>query len=314
MPLKFAVVREDPRIELQCAERSTVRRALLCASGGDTALAFAQLRPDVALTLYDFNPEQLAHVRAKARAVQRGDLAALNVGDADPAGLCQRGEFEALFRVLRTAILELVAPEPQVERYFDPATPVAEAHALARDWAASPYWPAVYAVAFNDPLLVAMFGPDAVQHARPGSYPGYFQGVFTRGLLDAAGPRNPFLQHVLLQRYLHADVPPHLRSGVELDCEMVLGGVPDVPDLGRFDLVHLSNIFDWAPDAVAACWIEALRALRPGTVLTIRQLNNDKDRRPLLEPHFTLDEGLASGLLAQDRSLFYDRLLVAVRT
>ncbi len=313
-PLKFAVVREDPRIEATLVERFGVRSALLCASGGCTAFALAERFSSLELALYDFNPTQLAHIEARAAAIAEGKVADLNLDSDAPDGLSQRGDFEKLFRLLRAAVLEFIAPEAEVERYFAPSTPLEEAHALARAWVRSPYWPAVFALAFTDELLVAMFGPDAVQHAAKGSYPGYFARAFERGLLRDDGPRNPFLQHVFLSRYLSPDAPTFLSARRPFRFEQHLGGVPDVPRLERFGLVHLSNIFDWADEALARRWADSLRALEPGAVVTLRQLNNARDWRPLFGPAFRFEEALGAELLAGDQSLFYERLTVAVRT
>lgn len=313
-PLKFAVVREDPRVEGAVAQRFGARSALVCASGGCTAFALRHRFPELAVELYDFNPRQLEHVEQRAAAIARGELARLNVGDADPAGLSQCGDFERLFRVLRSAALEFVAPAAAFERYFAPATPLPEAHALARGWIASTYWQSLFALAFTDDLLVAMFGPDAVQHAERGSYPAYFRRAFERGLLGADGPRNPFLQHVWLSRYLAGDAPEFLGSGRRFAFPATEGGVPDVPRLERFSLVHLSNIFDWASQSLAREWALAMRALKPGAVFTLRQLNNARDWRPLFAPHFAFDDALGVALIEGERSLFYERLLVGVRT
>jgi S-adenosylmethionine-diacylglycerol 3-amino-3-carboxypropyl transferase len=305
--LKFAVVREDPLIEQAVAQQVGARRALLVASGGCTAFALAEALPELTVELFDANPHQLRHVEDKAAAIARGDLAALNVEDPDPRGLNQRGAFERLFGVLRAAMDELVADAVERRAYFDGDA------ALARRWIAHRYWPAVFASAFHEPLLLAMFGPDAVQHAAPGSYPGYFQRRFELGLLRADGPRNPWLQLVLLGCHLARDVPAHLSSRRMYRFAAHPGGLLEVPGLERFDLVHLSNIFDWADDALVARWTQAARALAPGAAITLRQLNNARDLRWFLEPHFRVDEALSERLLAADRSLFYERVLVAFR-
>lgn len=313
MSIKFAVVREDPNIELAVLRHFGGRAALLVASGGCTALALAHAHPDLALTLYDFNPDQLAHVDARARAVAAGDGDRLGIESADPESLAQCGEFERLFRVLATAIRELVVGTADLEVWFGRGTDPRSAEE-ARRWFASPYWPSVFHTAFNDPLLIAMFGPDAVQHAPPGSYPVYFQGVFERGLVRADGPTNPFLQHILLGRYLARDAPSFLTSRVAMRFTSVLGGLPDVPDLDRYDLVHVSNIFDWSNDEQVREWCEVLRGLHPGAVVVIRQLNNARDLGALLGAWFEVDHAFGDRLQMQDRSLFYNRIVVAVRS
>lgn len=307
--VKFAVVREDPEIELRVASHFGVQRALLVASGGCTAFAFAHSLPGVDVCLYDFNPAQISHVAARADAIVKGDLRRLNVDDADPSGLSQCGAFERLFRLLRCAVTELVVPAARVEAFFAGASSVDP-----RSWFESVYWPAVFDIAFADGLLVAMFGEAAIQNAKPGSYPRYFQGVFERGLCRQDAARNPFLQHVLLGRYCPADAPVFLHQRHLPSFEVVEGRLLDVPRLERFDLVHLSNIFDWLSDVEVQAWCQALRVLRPGAVITMRQLNNHRDYREFLGSWFRMNDALSTTLLADDRSLFYNRIEVAVRT
>lgn len=323
--VKFAVVREDPELELAVLDRYGQRSVLVVASGGCTLLSLAARRPELSLAAFDLNPAQLTHVRAKHAAANAGELRRLNVGDSDLAGLNQLGAFEALFRVLRGLIVELVTSSDTLDRFFAAETTPADRRALVTSWRASPYWPAAFETAFNEPLLLAMFGPDAVQHAVRGSYPGYFQRAFERGLLREDAASNYFLQHVLLGYYLPGDAPDYLRlagSGVPPPAvsleqrALVLhqGSLPDVPDLGRFELLSLSNVFDWSSDAQISAWADVIhRETRPGTSILVRQLNNRRDLTPLFAPAFELDDTLGAELLRRDRSLFYERIVVARR-
>ncbi len=311
---KFAVVREDPDVEHALCLHTKAERVALVASGGCTALTLAHRVPGLGVTAFDSSERQLAHVEDKLRVVARGDLAALNVGDESPSGVNQRGEFESLFRTLRRFVEEMVAPPGAIARYFDAATAPDERRALVARWTASPYWPVAFSLAFHDAFLHAMFGPGATQHAEPGSYPGYFRRAFERGLRAEGGAHNPFLAHVLLGRYLPGHAPDYVRAGRGLDVELVHGELPDVRDLARFDVVSLSNVFDWSDDALVARWAESLRALRPGAAIVIRQLNNRRDVRRLLGAAFSFDDALGADLLALDRSLFYERIEVAFRT
>lgn len=312
MELKFAVVREDPAIEAALVRRLDARSVLTVASGGCTILSLATDLPEVAVTAFDLSPVQLAHVTAKAAALSRGDAAALNVGDPNPYGLNQHGAFEKLFRVLRTYVSELVVAPGELDRYF--AEPLG-APALARSWLASRYWPAAFETAFNEPFLHAMFGPDATQHAEPGSYPGYFRRAFERGLLREDGPENPFLAHVFLGEYRGRAVPDYLRGlgAVHPAPALVQGGLEQVPALERFDLFSLSNIFDWSDDALVARWGRLLsQTARPGAAVLLRQLNNRRDLRRWF-PAFRFDDDLGQELLARDRSLFYEKIEVGFR-
>ena len=75
-PIQFAVVREDPRLEIQVLRRHPARRALLIASGGCTALTLASVWPNLGVTLLDPNPAQLDLVERKISALTREDDAA----------------------------------------------------------------------------------------------------------------------------------------------------------------------------------------------------------------------------------------------
>jgi S-adenosylmethionine:diacylglycerol 3-amino-3-carboxypropyl transferase len=314
VPLKFAVVREDPVIEARVTAHTGARAVLLVASGGCTALALAHQFPSLHVAAFDFNPLQLEHTRKKAEAAPRGDLASLNVGRACVDGLNQCGEFEGLFRVLKAALDEFVIPGAELSAYFDPATPDERRAAMVAGWTGSRYWSAAFAVAFNDPLLHAMFGRDATQHAEPGSYPRYFQRVFARGLERRDGWRNPFLQHVLLGAYRADDAPVYVNARRVPALELIQGSLPDVPQLERFQVYSLSNIFDWSDDSLVKTWAGLLtRQAPPGAAVIIRQLNNDRDVRRPFEPAFVFDDRLGAELLAADRSLFYNHIEVGFR-
>lgn len=313
--IKFAVVREDPAVEHALCRRKGAEHVLVVASGGCTALTLAHREPALKVTAFDLARGQLEHLERKRGAVARGDLRALNVGDDSPGGLNQRGEFESLFRTLRRFVEEMVAPSTELRRYFDAATPHVARMSLLERWFASRYWPVAFSLAFHDAFLHAMFGPEATQHAESGSYPGYFQRAFERGLRRADGPGNPFLAHVLLGAYLDAHAPDYVRGGDLPPVELVEGQLLDVPRLERFDVVSLSNVFDWSDDALVALWAERLAStLRPGALVVMRQLNNRRDVRRFFGDAFAFDDALGDDLLARDRSHFYERILVASRT
>jgi S-adenosylmethionine-diacylglycerol 3-amino-3-carboxypropyl transferase len=312
--IKFAVVREDPDIEHALCRRAGAERALVVASGGCTALTLVHREPKLRVTAFDFAERQLAHLEAKRAAVARGELRALNVGDDSPGGLNQGGEFESLFRTLRRFVEEMVAPAEDLAKYFDEPTTTGERATLVERWLASPYWPVAFAVSFHEDLLRAMFGPAATQHAEPDSYPSYFQRAFERGLRREDGPRNYFLSHVLLGAYGPRHAPDYVHGGSLPEVELVHGQLPDVPQLARFDVVSLSNVFDWSDDDVVSRWAGVLaRELRPGALVVMRQLNNRRDVRRFFAEAFDFDDAGSEDRVTRDRSLFYERIEVATR-
>ncbi len=315
--LRFAVVREDSDVEAALVERLHARRVLVIASGGCTALNLATRFADLEVVAFDQSRAQIDHVRAKAELLASGGRhvqALLNVEVDGAAGLNQSGEFEKLFRTLRRFIEEFVASPEQIRRFFAGPASDAERAELRQLWIASRYWPAGFAVAFNDPLLHAMFGPQATQHAAPGSYPGYFQRVFERGLCAPRAHRNPFLQHILLGHYRAKDAPVYVTAQRPLSVTLIEGSLEDVPDLDRFDLYSLSNVFDWSDDELVSRWVDLLaERARPWAAVLVRQLNNDRDLSPFFESAFAVEAKLGADLLERDRSLFYNRIVVAFR-
>ena len=94
---------------------------------------------------------------------------------------------------------------------------------------------------------------------------------------------------------------------------LVHGTLTDVPELERFGVISLSNVFDWSDDTLVTAWAEHLRHhTPPGTHVLVRKLNNDRDLR--FGPGFVRDTKLSAQLLDADRSLFYRHIEVWVRT
>lgn len=212
--VQFAVVREDPMVEAELVRLTRASNVLLIASGGCPALTLQALFPDY-ITLVDFNPAQLERVRAKMRVLRDADTATqrqrFNIGTSDPSGLNQNGNFESLFRGLRAFIFDLVADEAEIRFLFEDKNRLANVSELLFS---SQYWSVAFDLYFSDSLLNAMFGPDATQHAEPGSYPRYFQALFEKGLTSATAFDNYFLHHVFLGYYLQrpASLPHYLLS------------------------------------------------------------------------------------------------------
>jgi S-adenosylmethionine-diacylglycerol 3-amino-3-carboxypropyl transferase len=320
-PLQFAVVREDPSIERVLFRGAAPRRALLVASGGCTALSLAASWRDCDFVLIDPNAAQLALVEEKIRLLdaapaRRELLDRFNVGTDDPRGLCQSGNFESLFRQLRSFVEEFVAPSDEIERWFacgGSAEAEAERGALLRRAFANPYWSVAFALFFADPLLVAMFTESAVQHALPGSYPGYFRKRIESGLLAADAPRNRYLHHIFLGRYLDRDDcrPAYLGSPGPAPRRFTLRhtAFAGLDSFSGYDLIGLSNVLDWTDEGEARELAARVgREADAGARILWRQLNNRVDREPWFGPEVEFDRSADQQRAACERSLFYETI------
>jgi S-adenosylmethionine-diacylglycerol 3-amino-3-carboxypropyl transferase len=310
--VQFAVVREDPMIEVELLRARSRGSALLIASGGCTALTLRAFYPELDICLFDFNPHQLEHVRKKCAALSESQLDKFNIENDDALGLNACGNFESLFRGLRNHIWEFVADKEKWMSFFESRL---DSKAFLEETFRNKYWSAGFEMFFSDPLLLAMFGEAAIQHAPRGSYPVYFKGVFERGLLRQDAPQNYFLHHLLIGSYLKPYVPVYLSQlPKSFEFRFSLGQLGGVCDLSRYDLVSLSNIFDWSSeDQVQAMANQLMREMKPGARVLFRQLNHQKDFRPLFGREFEFESALESRFLSEDRSLFYSQICIGTK-
>jgi S-adenosylmethionine-diacylglycerol 3-amino-3-carboxypropyl transferase len=312
-PIQFALVREDDEIELAVLDALVpqARHALLVASGGCTALSLGVRRPQLALTLIDANPAQLDLVQRKYNALatlpagsqQRREAFGVDVDDDTSLSGC--GNFESLFRGLRSLLNDLVMPATTRREVLRGRVPIT---ALT----SSRYWPVAFSLFFSDALLETMFGPDATQHAPRGSYPAYFQQAIERGLHRNDAATNPWLHQVLLGHWLDDALPTWLTaSTAPIPPPMLHTTMQQAPSFAGFDLVQLSNLFDWmASDVVDGIVARLCAECMPGSVVVLRQLNNQRPVEHAFAAAFDLVEPLSTTLTSSDRSLFYERVLV----
>ena len=316
--VQFAVVREDPMVEAELIRLTGARNVLLVASGGCTALTLQALFPDLHITLFDFNPAQLERVREKMRALRDIDETKrhrrFNIGTNDSRGLNQSGNFESLFRGLREFIFDLIADEAEIRVLFEEKGQLAR---VSEVLFSSKYWRVAFDLYFSDSLLNTMFGPDATQHAKTGSYPRYFQTLFEKGLTSAKAFDNYFLHHVFLGYYLQrpASLPYYLLAPpTDYHFQMVAGTLDQVPELQRFDLISLSNITDWMPLAESASLIGHLQSeMKSGASVLYRQLNNYTDLSTYFGDSFEFNQTLGVQFQEIERSLFYSSVRVGRR-
>lgn len=352
-PLQFSVMREDPRLEERLLDRLPGEKRVFCITGaGCTALQLAT-RPDVAALLgTDTDAHQTTWARfrlAAARLLSRKDFCRATgisqiehsvreglinkVAQALPPedraflkeeraffinGAFDDGTFERVFAFWRGFLERFVVSRDEVQRLFDGD------RSVGAEIAGADLWPVSFELSFHSRLLLALFGPDAIQHSPPGSYPRYFQARFEWALAQPDAPSNPYLSHVLRGRYgaldrsealpdfLHAERYERLAEGVsKVTCftgrvAEALGAHP-----GPYHLIVLSNILDWSSEGEAESLARpALDALAPGGYLLLRQLNNVRPLPRCWMSELDFDPSLERELIAGDRSFFYSAVRV----
>lgn len=337
LPLAFAQVREDPRLDLELARRVRAGgTVVMIASGGETAACLGRL--PLRLVAVDMNPAQLALARVKWRLAGRpaDDSTALLGHLPMPAeerrrrmkdlldklgldeevfgppewiaerGVDHGGRYEVCFAELRTRL------EPwrgELEAMLGSERSLTD---FGRAWLDE-----AFAEVMSLENLVCLFGQEATQNPRR-SFSGHFTAR-TREVIGRMPPRtNPFLWQILAGCF----PPGCCYDWLEDDRPMIaevewrqgkMNAVLDSMAAESAELVHLSNILDWlSPGEAEATLRSARRVLKPGGQLILRQLNSTLEIGEL-DSGIAWDVELGKAMEGRDRSYFYPRIHVGSR-
>ncbi len=306
---QFAVVREDPQIELKIVEEFGFERAALIGSGGCTAFCLKALKPAMKITLIEPNRAQIELIKEKISVLKTKNqnliFERFGIGGRNPNSLIEGGNFESLFRSFRLFINEFIASEDEMIGAFQN-----NSTNFWREVFTNRYWTTAFDLFFSDSLLTAMFTTAAIQHAPANSYPRYFQNVLEKGLTRNDATTNYFLHHIFLGFYFNQPdaLPFYLNCLPEnLDFCFFQDSTQNYHGFDGAQLVHFSNIFDWCAETeVEKIARHAAESLGKNSVVVYRQLNNQKNYRPLFGEKFRWLDTFE--LLEKDRSLFYENI------
>jgi S-adenosylmethionine-diacylglycerol 3-amino-3-carboxypropyl transferase len=346
LPVAFAQVREDPRLDLAVLRRLRAPAdVVMIASGGDTLACIAR-EPLRSLTAVDVNAAQLALCRLKlhlAGTVSPAESQALLGHERmDPVERRRRledllrhlelpgdifgredmvatlgpdhvGRYERLFARLRAElapdrnyVLEMLH-SAEIRRPPSAGAPGALESALG----------AALERVMALPNLVALFGAEATQNPRQ-AFHHHFMGRLQQGMAAHPPASNPFLWQMLEGTFAPGVCYDWLQSDAPaaVPVRYVLGRMSEVlatMPAESADFVHLSNILDWLGERDATeCLRRAARLLRPGGAVLLRQLNSTLSI-PELPSGLAWDGKSGAELCAQDRSFFYHAIHVGYR-
>ncbi|MDZ5762801.1 DUF3419 superfamily protein [Candidatus Cyrtobacter comes] len=308
--VKFAVVREDPLVEAFLIQKYSLRDVLMVASGGCNAITLQAIFPAINTTVFDLNPDQIALMKKKINLLcdKENFQRNFNILSSNKDGLNACGEFESLFRCFRGFLNEFILDEHNILKLF-----LDETGAELRDKLIyNKYWRVAFELYFSDSMLITMFGNDAIQHAKFGSYPMYFQKAIENGISRKDFRSNYFLHHIMLGYYLDDKgyLPYYLANPnsikeityMELD-------IAQISNWHDYDLISLSNLFDWMDEYKSTAILgEIVKHAKSGTFIIYRQLNNEKNIYSNLLDYVEPLHSLELELLNNDRSMFYNKL------
>lgn len=337
LPLAFAQVREDPRLDLELARQVPAGgTVVMIASGGETAACLGRL--PLRLVAVDMNPAQLALARLKWRlAGGPADEAEALLGHLPMPGEERRRRMGELLDALDLDEDVLGPPEWIAERGVDHGgryeVCFAELRGRLEPWRVEletmllsetllgnfggAWLDEAFAEVMRLENLVCLFGKEATQNPRR-SFSDHFTAR-TRETIGRIPPRtNPFLWQILAGCF-----PPGGRyDWLEDDRPVIaevewrqgkMDAVLDSMAAESAGLVHLSNILDWlSPGEAEATLRSARRVLKPGGQVILRQLNSTLEIEGL-DAGIAWDEEHGRAMEARDRSYFYPRIHVGSR-
>jgi S-adenosylmethionine-diacylglycerol 3-amino-3-carboxypropyl transferase len=349
-PIAFSVVREDSLQDLEIIKRYFPEERvsmLMVASGGCTAAQLAARAPLNDLTLVDPNAAQLALSQLKIQLlslpVQRrleilgylpmnpierktiiqGYMQALhidldsfaNIDGSITTGLDFAGRYEEVFEALR---LHLAPYREQLESLFLLTDIEEQVYSVAPGSSLGDALDEALDVVMSQENLVSIFGEKATAN-RVQDFSRHFAERIRTYLAHHLASSSPWLANMLLGHF-HNDVMfPWLTTLSSQPLPSIAyyhGYMNDALAYCtpcRYDVIHLSNIIDWlSPEEAEVTLNLAHRALKPGGVVIIRQLNSNLDI-PQLGNQFEWNIKASKEFLNNDRSFFYRNFFIGFK-
>lgn len=344
-PIAFAQVREDPWEEKEIIETYFPDRenlsVLMVASGGDTAAYLAGSDfPISEISIVDPNPSQLYLTQLKLHLLQYepeerlkllGHREMLDRKEKivslmkeldipkDGWGRAERLDHEGRYEKVFEALREYLAPfKKEIEELFSSENIREQSSKIAPDTSLGKALDEAFQVVMSQENLVKIFGEKATAN-RLQEFSSHFIERMRHYLSTHLASESPYMAQLLLGQFHQEKRYPWL----DLDPKQVEKEISFHPIFMEsylekmapetFDLIHLSNITDWlSQDEARKTLFLSYRALKPGGVVVIRQLNSDLDLCSLGE-EYTWDLQKGEELNEKDRSFFYRKLLIGVK-
>ena len=309
----FAVGREDHLVEANVIDKLQPNKMLTIGSGGCVALSLKTIFPNLLITVIDLNPHQLSHIKKKIEVIKRSDFKLLNIYEQDDTCLNQSGEFEKMFQDLRRSFVKHVSGREELETFFDIQTTIQNRDLILKKWQNHTHIYTPFRDVFNDQAIEKVFSDQATKHGERGSYGKYMQKKILHGMQGIDPHLNPFLQHIFLGKYTSKSAFPYIQAQSKLELEFIEGDIFSINNISCYNVVSLSNIFDWCDIELVKKHADYLSKLEAGSAIIIRQINNDQNWINLFEKHFEEDRSFDQYWKKNDRSMFYDHFRLFFR-
>lgn len=350
LPIGFSIVREDSQQDLEIIKRYFPEEKismLMVASGGCTAALLAAQAPLKDLTIVDPNSAQIALTKlkmhmlflspekrleilgyttldaAQRKVIMQGYMHALDIdhamfGDLDVlalSGIDAQGRYEKVFEQLRK---ELAPYAKEIESLFLFTDIDDQAKFIASDTVLGKALDAALDNVMSQENLAGIFGPKATAN-RLQDFSKHFAQQIRIYLAHHPAHTSPWLAHMLLGHFYKDQTFPWLSAQCSRAlpkityCHNYMDTILEASEPNQYHVIHLSNIIDWlTPQEVERTLQLAHRALKPGGVVVIRQLNSTIDIVKS-SAYFEWNLKTAQELLYNDRSFFYRNFFIGIK-
>ncbi len=346
-PIGFAQVREDPLQDEQVIKKYFQRpiKMVMVASGGDSASYLVGKGYLCKLTVVDTNQSQICLTKLKIHLLGYTTEKRLNLlgcgnmpiedqkkylevlmdlldipiecfGEVDDMGLFQSGKYEAVFEALRSHLNDY---KPYIEQLFELKDIDEQVRMVASTTAFGRALDMAFGEVMSQKNLEKIFGKGATGN-RLEDFHIHFVKKTRLYLSRHLASGSPFFAQMFLGRF-HNNIHypwlslPKTQVGLQL-CYIQKTMQAYLKSLkkSKYDVVHLSNILDWLPVGEAKETLSlAYKALKPGGIVLIRQLNSSLDIPKMCNK---LDWNLEMGRMLgdQDRSFFYSNFYIGIKS
>ena len=349
-PIAFSVVREDSQQDLEIIKHYFPEEKvslLMVASGGCTAAQLLAQAPLHDLTLVDPNQAQLDLTKLKIhllnlppkkrleilgyapmdsttrKSIMLGLMHALDIdvtvfGDLDQIatkGLDSAGRYEKTFEALRKT---LAPHKDEIEALFMCTDIQEQSKLIAHDTNLGQALDKALEEVMSQQNLVKIFGEKATAN-RVQDFSKHFAERIRLYLSCHKASESAWLASMLLGRFHQDTIFPWLTTTPCSSLPAITYHHSFMNDMLKeskpesYHVIHLSNILDWlSPSEAQETLNLAYRALKPGGVVIIRQLNSTL-KIPELTEKFTWDTELSEEFLQNDRSFFYRNFFIGLK-
>jgi pyrroloquinoline quinone (PQQ) biosynthesis protein C len=230
-------------------------------------------------------------------------------------GLDYAGRYEQVFQEIRS---ELAPYAEQLHALFALPTIDEQVHMLAPQAPLGSALDRALDRVMSQENLVGLFGEKATAN-RVQEFSRHFAERIRAYAAEHKAAKSPWLAHLLLGNFYDEErfdwlMTQSMPTKVQLHYEQgLMNTVLATTEAETYNVIHLSNILDWLTQEEATETLAlAYKALKPGGIVIIRQLNSNL-AIPLLGQQFKWDSKRGDELTLNDRSFFYRHVLVGVK-